>query len=431
MFGKQRKIAQQLDQLDGQCGALRADLNAIKASMGYVEFTPNGDIIDANQLFQDVVGYSAREIIGRHHRMFCEPGYVETQEYQQFWQDLREGKTKQGTFSRRIKNGDTVWLEASYFPVFSGSEVVKVIKIASDVTAAKESLLDRNALFTALDKSLAVIEFDPAGNILTANSNFLQTVGYDLSEVVGKHHKIFCTDSFYRNNPDFWESLARGQFKSGKFERRSKTGEAIWLEATYNPIYNSQGQVYKVIKFASDITVRINTALQAVETASSTSEETSHITNEARSRLEDAVATANQVNDQIAQAAEITDRLNSQSDNISAIVSTIRAIADQTNLLALNAAIEAARAGDQGRGFAVVADEVRQLAFRTSEATEEIASVVNNDHELTRTIREKMEQVSQISAQGQTKICGLTEGMNEIEQGVSHFAEMVALLVER
>ncbi|WP_339616766.1 PAS domain-containing methyl-accepting chemotaxis protein [uncultured Gilvimarinus sp.] len=431
MFGKQRKIAQQLDQLDGQCGALRADLNAIKASMGYVEFTPNGDIIDANQLFQDVVGYSAREIIGRHHRMFCEPGYVETQEYQQFWQDLREGKTKQGTFSRRSKNGDTVWLEASYFPVFSGSEVVKVIKIASDVTAAKESLLDRNALFTALDKSLAVIEFDPAGNILTANSNFLQTVGYDLSEVVGKHHKIFCTDSFYRNNPDFWESLARGQFKSGKFERRSKAGEAIWLEATYNPIYNSQGQVYKVIKFASDITVRINTALQAVETASSTSEETSHITNEARSRLEDAVATANQVNDQIAQAAEITDRLNSQSDNISAIVSTIRAIADQTNLLALNAAIEAARAGDQGRGFAVVADEVRQLAFRTSEATEEIASVVNNDHELTRTIREKMEQVSQISAQGQTKICGLTEGMNEIEQGVSHFAEMVALLVER
>jgi methyl-accepting chemotaxis protein len=431
MFGKQRKIAQQLDQLDGQCGALRADLNAIKASMGYVEFTPNGDIIDANQLFQDVVGYSAREIIGRHHRMFCEPGYVETQEYQQFWQDLREGKTKQGTFSRRIKNGDTVWLEASYFPVFSGSEVVKVIKIASDVTAAKESLLDRNALFTALDKSLAVIEFDPTGNILTANSNFLQTVGYDLSEVVGKHHKIFCTDSFYRNNPDFWESLARGQFKSGKFERRSKTGEAIWLEATYNPIYNSQGQVYKVIKFASDITLRINTALQAVETASSTSEETSHITNEARSRLEDAVATANQVNDQIAQAAEITDRLNSQSDNISAIVSTIRAIADQTNLLALNAAIEAARAGDQGRGFAVVADEVRQLAFRTSEATEEIASVVNNDHELTRTIREKMEQVSQISAQGQTKICGLTEGMNEIEQGVSHFAEMVALLVER
>ncbi|BFM22170.1 methyl-accepting chemotaxis protein [Gilvimarinus japonicus] len=431
MFGKQRKIAQQLDQLDGQCGALRADLNAIKASMGYVEFTPNGDIIDANQLFQDVVGYSAREIIGRHHRMFCEPGYVETQEYQQFWQDLREGKTKQGTFSRRIKNGDTVWLEASYFPVFSGSEVVKVIKIASDVTAAKESLLDRNALFTALDKSLAVIEFDPVGNILTANSNFLQTVGYDLSEVVGKHHKIFCTDSFYRNNPDFWESLARGQFKSGKFERRSKTGEAIWLEATYNPIYNNQGQVYKVIKFASDITVRINTALQAVETASSTSEETSHITNEARSRLEDAVATANQVNDQIAQAAEITDRLNSQSDNISAIVSTIRAIADQTNLLALNAAIEAARAGDQGRGFAVVADEVRQLAFRTSEATEEIASVVNNDHELTRTIREKMEQVSQISAQGQTKICGLTEGMNEIEQGVSHFAEMVALLVER
>lgn len=431
MFGKQRKFEQQLNQLDDQCGALRADLNAIKASMGYIEFTPTGEIIDANQLFLSVTGYTSGEIVGRHHRMFCEPGYVDTQEYQQFWQDLRDGKTKQGTFNRRIKNDDTIWLTASYFPVFSGSEVVKVIKIASDVTPAHESLLDRNALFTALDKSLAVIEFDPQGNILTANSNFLQTVGYDLSEVVGRHHKIFCTDAFYRNNPDFWESLARGQFKSGKFERRSKSGQAIWVEATYNPIYNAQGQVYKVIKFASDITTRVNTALQAVETASATSEQTSHITSEARSRLEDAVTTASLVNERIAQASEITDRLNSQSDNISAIVSTIRSIADQTNLLALNAAIEAARAGDQGRGFAVVADEVRQLAFRTSEATEEIASVVSSDHELTRAIREKMEQVSSISAEGQAKICGLAEGMNEIEQGVSHFAEMVGQLVER
>ncbi|WP_339897341.1 methyl-accepting chemotaxis protein [uncultured Gilvimarinus sp.] len=137
------------------------------------------------------------------------------------------------------------------------------------------------------------------------------------------------------------------------------------------------------------------------------------------------------MSEQIAQASEITDRLNSQSDSISTIVSTIRSIADQTNLLALNAAIEAARAGDQGRGFAVVADEVRQLAFRTSEATQEIASVVSHDHELTRAIREKMDQVRDISGEGQAKITGLTEGLTEIEQGVSHFAEMVGQLVER
>jgi methyl-accepting chemotaxis protein len=431
MFGKHQKVVQQLDQLETECCALRADLNAIKTHMGYIEFTADGNIIDANQQFLTIVGYAKADLVGRHHRLFCEPGYAETPEYRQFWAELRAGSTRQGTFKRRTKTGRTVWLEASYLPVFAGETLVKIIKIASDVTAAKESLLHHNAQFAALDKSLAVIEFDPAGNILTANSNFLHVVGYELSELVGQHHKVLCAEGFYQQNPDFWRSLAQGEFKSGKFERRAKNGDAVWLEATYNPIADNNGQVYKVIKFASDITARINHALQAVETASSTSEETSHITSEARSRLEDAVVTANKVNEQISQAAEITDQLNSQSDSISAIVGTIRAIAEQTNLLALNAAIEAARAGDQGRGFAVVADEVRQLAFRTSEATEEIASVVNNDQALTHAIRDKMEQVSHISAEGQTKICGLSAGMNEIEQGVSHFAEMVGQLVER
>lgn len=429
MFGRKFKADPQVTALEIQFHNLENDLNAIKANMGFIEFTPVGEILDANDLFLAVIGYQLSEIQGKHHRIFCEREYGSSQEYLAFWEQLRAGNAQRGTFKRIGRNGQTIWLEASYFPVFNDGRVTKVIKIASDITASRSSLLDRNALFDALNKSLAVIEFDPLGTILTANDNFLKTVGYSLADVVGKHHRIFCPDSFYRDNPRFWSLLADGNFQSGQFERKDSAGREVWLEATYNPIFDSSGKVYKVIKFASDITARINTAHHAVSAAASTSEQTSQITTKARLLLEDAIATATRVSSQINQAAQVTDELKNQSQSISEIVSTIRAIAEQTNLLALNAAIEAARAGDQGRGFAVVADEVRKLAGRTSEATAEIASVVNVNHDLTQSIRDQMEQVSQISLQGQEKITEVSVGMKQIEQGVANFAQTVNLMV--
>ncbi|WP_305881956.1 PAS domain-containing methyl-accepting chemotaxis protein [Gilvimarinus sp. DA14] len=430
MFGKNKEQEAHIGELENNNRELAASLDAIRNHMGYIEFTPSGDILDANNLFLDVVGYPLEEIRNRHHRMFCDSGYAASEEYQSFWRALAAGEGQQGTFKRYGKRGNVIWLEASYFPVFEGNRVSKVIKIASDVTESRNSLLDRNALFEALDRSLAVIEFDPTGNILTANSNFLNTIGYQLEDIVGKHHRMFCYDNFYQKNPDFWAQLAAGQFMSGKFERKDAHGETLWLEATYNPVRDASGKVYKVIKFASDISPRVRTAMQAVEAASSTSEETSQITLNAKSLLDDAVATSTKIAAQIKQAAEITDKLNAQSENISEIVTTIRSIADQTNLLALNAAIEAARAGDQGRGFAVVADEVRQLAGRTSEATEEISRVVGDNHELAQQIKSQMEEVSSISEQGETKIHHVSEGVDQIEQGVMNFAQTVNRLAE-
>lgn len=291
--------------------------------------------------------------------------------------------------------------------------------------------MDRNALFSALDKSLAVIEFDPSGLILSANQNFLKTLGYQPADVVGRHHRLFCYDNFYKENPQFWAQLAAGNFQSGQFERKDAKGNTVWLEATYNPIFDADGNVYKVIKFASDITERVNTGRQAAEAAASTSEQTSQITTNARMVLEDAISTSARISAQITQAAQVTHELNNQSHSITEIVSTIRAIAEQTNLLALNAAIEAARAGDQGRGFAVVADEVRKLAARTSKATTEIAIVVNANHTLTESIREQMEQVRNISGQGLEKIEEVSTGMKEIEQGVNNFALIVNQLVNK
>ena len=304
--------------------------------------------------------------------------------------------------------------------------------LASDVSAERRAGLDQQAQMTALNKSLAVIEFTPQGEIITANSNFLAAVGYSLPQIKGKHHRIFCTDTFYQQNPNFWLELGRGELKAGQFDRLDSQGRIIWLEATYNPIFDEQGKVTKVVKFASDITERVeqNQAVrQAAEVASSTSEETAAIAEQGMSSLQAAVDTSVQIAAQVADATALIAQLNAQSKNIEEIVATISAIADQTNLLALNAAIEAARAGDQGRGFAVVADEVRQLAARTSKSTSQIAEVVQRNRELTRKVTETIDSVSVTAEEGSERTRQVSSIMQEIHQGAENVCRTTAGLL--
>ncbi|WP_320083487.1 methyl-accepting chemotaxis protein [Marinobacter daqiaonensis] len=401
-------------------------LRAIRTNVGYIEFTPTGEILSANDLFLSLTGYSAEEVKGKHHRIFCDSEMVKKPDYSEFWQALARGFSQKGTFKRLTKNQQVLWLDASYFPVLDrDGKVTRIIKIASDVTRDQEDLNRKNAMFTALHKSLAVIEFTPSGEIITANENFLGTVGYSLDEVKGRHHKMFCDDSFYRQNPRFWEELAAGAFKSGRFHRRAADGRIIWLEATYNPILDEKGCVIKVIKFASDITERVNAAEEASAAAAATSDQTSQIAAGAREALGAAVATSTNISEQVADANRNSQALSEQSRNITKIVTTINAIAEQTNLLALNAAIEAARAGESGRGFAVVADEVRKLASRTSEATHEIDTVVTANAGLIEKIHTQMEEINAMALEAQERLSGVTGGISEVEQGVANFAQLV------
>ncbi len=432
MFGNAaRNLRGQLAEEQAHVASLSDDLSAISSNVGYIEFTPDGIVITANGILLNAVGYTLEEVQGKHHRVLCDKDYAASTEYAEFWRSLAAGKAQQGTFHRLTKSGNSIWLEASYFPVVNAEgQVTKVIKIATDVTRQHLELEQRNALFDALNRSLAYIEFSPDGIIQFANENFLNTMNYRLEDIQGKHHEMFCDKAFYRDNPNFWKDLASGKFFSGRFERRDANGRTVWLEATYNPIVGRDGAVNQVIKFASDITQRVSAAHEAAEVAASTSEETSHITINAKQTLDDAVSTSSKITEQVATARDLSNQLSEQSKSIASIVTTIQDIADQTNLLALNAAIEAARAGESGRGFAVVADEVRKLAGRTGEATGEISSVVNANADLIAEIHRKMEDVSQIAMQGQERISSVTSGIAEVEQGVTHFAELVHQLIQ-
>ncbi|OJW62641.1 MAG: hypothetical protein BGO64_19100 [Aeromonas sp. 62-46] len=425
------KLKAQLQACQTRLDEEQGIIEAIKAGAATVIFSPEGIIQEVSTPFLALMGYGAAELIGQPHSQLCPRAWGESGDYRQFWRRLAQGEVQSGTFERVNRQGETRWLEATYFPVKHQGRVTRVFKIASDVTEQHQRLERLEALTEALDRSRAMIEFTPNGDIIHANANFLSVMGYTLGEIAGRHHRIFCDETFLREQPRFWEELARGQFKSGLFMRHNSRGQAVWLEATYNPIRDGSGKVVRVVKFASDITARIeqnHATREAARLAHSTAQETLHSAEEGAGLLRAVVQTSSLIASQVDEAIALIGQLNEQSRSIEAIVSTISAIADQTNLLALNAAIEAARAGEQGRGFAVVADEVRQLAARTSLSTDEIAKVVQKNRELTARVTDDMAGVAGSAELGKQQIASVDKLMSEIHQEADRVSQTVSAL---
>ena len=234
-----------------------AKLKAVDRAQAMIEFNLDGTIITANANFLATVGYTLEEIKGRHHRMFCDAATTETAAYAAFWEKLRGGQFESGEYKRIGKGGREVWIQASYNPVLDDQgRPLKVVKFATDVTAAKLRNAEFEGKVDAMGKSQAMIEFSLDGQVLAANDQFLATTGYTLEEIKGKHHRMFC-DPVYAASPAYhalWAKLRRGEFDSGEYKRVVAGGKQVWLQASYNPILDMNGRPFKVVKFATDIT---------------------------------------------------------------------------------------------------------------------------------------------------------------------------------
>jgi methyl-accepting chemotaxis protein len=240
-------------------------VEALTKAQAVIHFDPTGKILDANENFCKVLGYSKSEIVGRHHQIFVDPEYVQTDAYRQFWKNLGEGRAESQRYKRIAKGGREVWIEATYMPLLRAGKVFRVVKIAVDITVQMNEQMLNSGKLDAIGRAQAVIEFKPDGTILAANKNFLDTLGYTLPEIEGRHHQIFCDKTYvasadYQN---FWEKLRAGELAVGEFERIGKSGNSVFIQASYNPIFDANGKVVRVVKFATNVTGRVK-AVEAI-----------------------------------------------------------------------------------------------------------------------------------------------------------------------
>ena len=351
--------------------------------------------------------------------MFVEEAYASGQEYKNFWKTLSEGRYHFGEYLRIGKNGKEVWIQASYNPILDRKgRVVKIVKYAIDVTEQKNRNADYEGQINAIHRSQAVIEFDLDGNTLTANDSFLLIMGYQLGEIVGKHHRIF-VDKDYANGPEyksFWQTIVSSNSASRVLERIKKDGSRVWIQASYNKIFDTQGRAVKIIKYISNITQTINLTEDTsnnMQIFSAVADELSASIREISHNLGKTEAAAIEISAQTQETYESSNLLFTASTSMGELVDAIKNISDQVNLLALNATIEAARAGEAGKGFAVVASEVKNLAFATKNAAEKVEHEITNAQHIAKQVVFDIQKIAVIGQKVGEYMIAVSAAMHE------------------
>lgn len=436
MFFKNKEVIAENSRLQREIETYQTVQEELREEMLYIELNPDGRVNAINDLCSQATGYSIGELEGKSLERLMSQSALRKPAGQDMLGAIKTHRHWHGAVSFLDAKGQEMWVRGIVQPVDDANGNVKYI--AFYMAEQTRNITHSNELrdmIAALHRSSAVIEFNLDGTIITANDNFLEGMGYTLEQIEGKHHRIFCTEEEANSEEykHFWRNLSEGKLESGRFKRIDSRGNEVWLEASYNPIRNEDGNFYKVVKFATVITEQMQREFaisEAANVAFNISQETGEQARRGNEVLNATVKAMNELTTQMGNASEGIKDLDEQSQKVADLVKSISGIADQTNLLALNAAIEAARAGDQGRGFAVVADEVRQLASRTSSATEEIVNVVVENRKLTENAvqlieagQEKARDALEYSTQSGNAMGEIQSGANEVVNAIGQFTK--------
>ena len=398
---------------------MRGLFAAINENYAYIEFDPSGVVITANPIFLNLLGYQLAEVVGKHHRTFVDPAQSASSSYLQFWTDLNAGKAFSEVFKRITKMGTEVWIQAVYSPVRDEvGRVVKIVKIATDVTAARVSGADFEGQIAAIGKAQAVIEFGLDGKVLTANENFCQTLGYTLAEIKGQHHSLF-VDPVFRSTADyrmFWDKLGRGEYDAGQYKRIGKGGREVWIQASYNPIMDLNGKPFKVVKYATDITAQVKAA-EILQAAVQQTQDvvTSAKENDLRHRIP--------LEGKTGEIAQLCEGVNGLLDTMSSIIGEV----SETAQTLTTAARE-------------IATGNTDLSQRTEEQAASLEETAASMEELTATVRQNAENAqqanklassaSEVAVKGGSVVAEVVTTMDGITQASRKIADIIGVIDE-
>jgi len=392
-------------------------LAAISKSQAVIEFSLDGKVLNANENFLSTFGYKLEDIKGVHHSLFVEASYRDSQEYQQFWQNLARGEYYTGQFRRLHKSGREIWIQASYNPILdANNRPFKVVKYATDITADKIKNADYEGQLAAIRKSQAVIEFSLDGTVLYANDNFLHTLGYRLDEIKGQHHRIFVDANYSQTSEyrQFWEKLGRGEYDSGQYKRISKTGKEVWIQASYNPILDLNNKAFKVVKYATDVTEQVHAANALKKTV----EDVQRVVETA---MGNDLSARVPMTDKTGVLESISGGVNSLLDTMEGIIQKIKTAADEIFT----------SSSEISTGNSDLSSRTEQQAANleeTASSMEELTSTVKLNADNAKQANGLAEQASSVASGGGTLIQQVVTTMHDINQSSQKIAEIIGVI---
>ncbi|RXI45022.1 hypothetical protein CRU99_04360 [Malaciobacter mytili] len=397
-------------------------LNAMEENFAIISFEPNGKIIHANDNFLNALGYKLNEVVGNHHRIFCDKTYTNSKAYTQFWNDLANGISQIDEFERFKKDGTSIWIQASYTPVKNKSgKVTRVIKFAQDITDAKKVI---DAVKNSIDLAKTGImkqtitestKNEGIENLKNGINELYQIVS---SKVDGDLNKISTSLTSFQNlNFTHRISGDLGEVSIGLNNLADIINEMLVENKSNGLTLDESSNI--LLSNVDKLNISSNEAAASLEeTAAALEEITSNIRNTTSniakmSSLSNNVTTSASQGEKLASKTTVAmDEINTQVSLITEAISIIDQIAFQTNILSLNAAVEAATAGEAGRGFAVVAQEVRNLASRSAEAAKEIKNIVE-------TAKSKADEGKEIASH-------MIDGYKELNQNIQQTITLIS-----